>query len=136
MGQCRRCGGIYGAQEMTEGICKECLKPEDVVNKKTIDPNKKIMKIYKIALLANIISLVSFIMAIMFIFIMPIANFIFIIFYPSLIIGNVLSMYVLIKFFKSKGHSRYTTKLISTLVACDGLIVLTIWLLNGSNFHA
>ncbi len=32
MGQCKRCGGIYGTHEMMEGICKECLSGVDKVN--------------------------------------------------------------------------------------------------------
>ena len=31
MGQCKRCGGIYGAHEMTESICINCLTNEDKV---------------------------------------------------------------------------------------------------------
>ena len=32
MGQCKRCGVIYGAHEMTEGICNNCLTYEDKAN--------------------------------------------------------------------------------------------------------
>ena len=32
MGQCKRCGGVYGAHEMTEGICNDCLSGKDKEN--------------------------------------------------------------------------------------------------------
>ena len=35
MGQCKRCNQIYGAHEMVNGICKNCLtgKDKETINK-------------------------------------------------------------------------------------------------------
>ena len=41
MGKCKRCGGIYGAHEMTEGICKNCLTDEDKENIKPINKRER-----------------------------------------------------------------------------------------------
>ncbi len=136
MGQCKRCGEVYGAHEMAYGICKNCIKPEDIPKKKTIDPNKKIMKIYKMGLLANILSPISLILAMVLIIILPITELLLIIFFISLVIGNILSIYFLIKFYKKKEYKKHAVKLVTALIVSDTITALSMWLFNGSNLHA
>jgi len=138
MGQCKRCSNVYGVHEMTNGICKYCLRPEDINNKEESKntPTEKLIEIYKIAFGLNRLTPISLILGFISLISPPLTSFMMMIILLSIIIGNILSIFILIKFFKKKEYAREFKRLLISLIVLDGLLLLIMWILKGANFHA
>ena len=139
MGQCKRCGGIYRAHEMTEGICKNCLKSEDITDSKKCDVDNFSGE-YKTAIVINL----SIVILILLLIVAMYENFVAeaiqgfsIVLIPILfIVGNILSITVIFKLLNKKEYSNRLVYLIISLAIPYGIIMLALWSLKGANFHA
>ena len=132
MGQCKKCNQIYGAHEMVNGICKNCLTPEDIQNSKPSEnSDKQLMDLYKVALKVNKSILILFPLII----ISTVTNFggIVLIFVA---IGHILSLTTIFELYKTKKHKNELKKLLTYLLIVDSLFLLVLWGFSNANFHA
>ena len=139
MGQCKRCGGVYGVHEMTNGICKNCLKQEDITDYKKSDIDD-ISGDYKFALTINL-SLTALILLVVVTMFTGFAadllwGFSLVLIPLLLLVGNIVSITVIIKFLKKKEQSYRMAYLITSLAIPDGIILFILWSFKDANFHA
>ena len=139
MGQCKRCGGIYGAHEMTEGICKDCIKPEDVADYKNRDMDY-ISGEYKFAISINLSIMALMLLVVITMYAGFAADLLWgfsLVLIPLLLlVGHIVSITVIFKLLKKKEQNHRMAYLVTSLAIPDGIILFILWSLKDANFHA
>ena len=138
MGQCKKCGKVYGVFQLTDGICLRCLTPEYIADseKRKIQETRKkqskdLKKIFINALSINMIG-IFFLISMQTDFAMVVVYFSIPMFF-IIILGNFISMKAIRKHLKTNYHNRLLVLLFS-LVLLDILVLIAVN--TDYNFHA
>jgi len=139
MGQCKRCGGVYGVNDMTEGICKNCIKPEGMTVYKEGDIDNMLGD-YKFAISINLSIMALMLLVVITMYAGFAADLLWgfsLVLIPLLLlIGNIVSITVIFKLLKKKEQNHRMAYLVTSLAIPDGIILFILWSLKDANFHA